>query len=137
RVGSPPGGSTLITSAPLSARTMPASAAGMPQPNSSTRSPASALAMIPSRRSPLPLGEGIKSSVHGEAVELLRVLVDDLTRFGPGYVREQAGNHLARMGPGPLVVRVVVAPHDRVCAGEAEEGEADRVFLESQGHLAL
>src|SRR5215470_15501183 len=70
-----------------------------------------------------------------QAVELPRVLTGDLVRHLRGQVSKLLRDVLGRLGPHPVAVRIVRAPHERLHPHVLDELGADAVELE--GRLAL
>src|SRR5262245_39643889 len=74
-------------------------------------------------------------SLH-EAVELARVLADDLALDRQAHPREVLGDPLLRVGPDPVGVRIVRTPHDVVLADERDHRGHRRLVLVRRVSLA-
>src|SRR5215469_16715498 len=76
-----------------------------------------------------------RRSIH-EAVELSRILTDDLASGGVGQVAELALDVVLRIGPDAVGVWKVRGPHDVALADLVDQLDADRIGLISRIALA-
>src|SRR5262249_17500195 len=124
RIGSPKRGCSIFTtSAPQSPRTVAAEGTKPQSATSSTRIPASTSLIVVAR------------SV--ETVELGRVRARDEGALVGGDVLEVGLEHLARLRPRAVGMRVVGGPHDVVQAGPVPLRDARQVLDEGRVTLAV
>src|SRR5438552_737841 len=82
------------------------------------------------RPRPEPDGAGCaEPGLIDEAIELRRVVADDLLAGGLGQVTEFALDVFLRIRPHPVGMREIRAPHDVVLAELLQQLHADRVSL--------
>src|SRR6266849_4737018 len=122
-----------------------------PAPNSTAASPIS----VPrpprvARRmpAPFPRGGSVRFLSHrnrpldgdrlryGELVEVDDVATDELFAILGGELAEVAGDDVARVRPGGVLVRVVARPHEQVGAEVGQGERPNRVVEEGQAQLA-